>query len=266
MVFDFIVQASPTQIRMNVPQANLSWDIANVVAYHVFKSREMILTLGEFAEDIEKRTTAEGHLESWEKAKSDVRFVAPLAADTFHPEFAAQFLWFHLSKTRRAMRRGILGLFDKFRLHLQIADFEKVPAGKRKDFAHLLYKQLQPQSLTINDAVFDPRPYKIAEISLSLFKLVAMLCALTILAACYRSTEEITELWGIVALWVTCFSIALWLINQSLRLWIIIMRKFLPGHAMLKLLPELGLSRRTHEKFEMMLQEKESEGMDTNDN
>ncbi len=267
MIFDFWVQANSTRIQMSVPQANLSWDIANVVAYLVFKSHEMIITMGEFEKDIDKRTLAEGHPEPWGKLKSQVHFIAPFAADTFHPEFAEQIVSFHLSEARKAMRRGILGLLDKVHLRLQIANFENVPVSKQKDFAYLLYKQLHPRSLAINDAAFDPRPYKIADVSLFLFKLCVVPFAFAIIVAWHWSTEKMDgQWWWVLALWIAGSGAALWLINQSSVLWIVTMRNFLPGHAMLKLLPELGLPRRTREKFEMMLQETESEGNCKNDN
>ncbi|MBN2394289.1 MAG: hypothetical protein JXR84_26385, partial [Anaerolineae bacterium] len=207
MNIDIDVKADSTQIQIIVPQANLSWDLANVVAYSVSKSYEVILNIGEFEDEMEKRLFEEGRHEFWENTKSQVKFIAPFAVDTFHPQFARLVLLHHVYQARRAMRRGIFRMFDKMNLHIKIADFESVPIDKRKDFAYLLYKEFNPQLLVINGEAFDSRPYRISEWSLRLLWWAAILFVLFVTLIFRSSVAKIGADWWQIGLFgIACIS------------------------------------------------------------
>jgi len=258
MLIDVDVKADSTQVQITVPQANLSWDLANVVAYRMSKSYEVILNIGEFEDEMEKRIFEEGRRELWENTKSQVKFIAPFAVDTFHPQFARDVLLYHVYQARRAMRRGISRMFEKLHLHIKIADFESVPIDIRRDFAYLLYKDLNPRLLVINGEAFDSRPYRISEWSLRLLYWIVILFVLVITFIFRLSVAKAGgSWWQIILLGMVHISISVGLIFGFPLLWAAVMRNFLPSHTLEVLLPTLRLPKRVRDKLDAMLQRTE---------
>jgi hypothetical protein len=256
MNIDMDVKADSARVQITVPQANLSWDLANVVAYRVSKSYETILNIGEFEDEMEKRLFEEGRHELWENTKSQVKFIAPFAVDTFHPQFTRLVLLHHVYQARGAMRRGIFRMFDKLNLHIKITDFESIPIDKRKDFAYLLYEEFNPRLLVINGEAFDSRPYRMSEWSLRLLWWVAILFVFAVILIFRSSVAKIGDSWWKIGLFgMACISIGL--IYGLPLLWVAVIRNFLPSHTLEVLLPTLRLPKRLQNKLYAMLQKTE---------
>ena len=253
MIIDINVEANSSEIEVFVPQAQLSWSLADIVAYDV--SSDVLISYGESEDEIERQFLKGRNREVWENLKPQLGFLVPFAPETFHPKYAAKVIWHHKLKTRRAMNRGIVSLFDRYNYRLNISQYEDVPCNKREDFAYLLYKHLKPRLLVINDEAFDSRPYRMSELSLRLLYWVAILFVLAITFIFRLSVAKVSlNWWQIVLLGVIYISISVGLVYGFPLLWATVMRNFLPSHALEVLLPTLRLPKQVRDKLNAMLQ------------
>ena len=239
-----LVEADATSVKIAVPQTDLSWEIANVVAYSI--SREVVVNIGETEEEIEQRLSESGDLDEWSKVRSEIGFLAPFAVDTFHPRFAQDVLTYYGYVARKELKRGRLGLIGKYNYAISIKDYECLPSSLQKEFAHLLGQNLRANQITINGEIFDKWPYRIARWTLKVFLLVAILLGTGFLlwgGKIAGIEGEITQWWELVGLIGAMAVIGSLSIFGGVILWAVVMQRVLPHHTLSVLMPMIGLPK-----------------------
>lgn len=146
MRIEFCAQAKKDRVVIDVPQAQLRWEAANVVAYETTTNK--IAAVGMTAEDMRKAAP-----EEWEKYIPFTGFVYPFDVEQFNTFYAYCFLRHYTYLVMEKLRKGLSGilfLFDTFTFHLQIDGYEKLPASTRQEFEYTILKSSFPKVHALN--------------------------------------------------------------------------------------------------------------------
>ncbi|CAG1773081.1 hypothetical protein BAC2_03510 [uncultured bacterium] len=149
MVITLKITATSETLSISAPQANLSLQVGNVVAYDT--DRQVVFAVGQTAEDLQSAFPVE-----WEKRETPLEFFFPFDADRFVPTLATAVVQYYAMMTyaepRPAFKSWLTELYDRFDLDLHILDYERLPESQRHEFEATLLSNdiIKVRQLSIN--------------------------------------------------------------------------------------------------------------------
>jgi hypothetical protein len=138
------VQANPHTVHIHIPQADMSEEVLNVVAYRV---PNRICAFSKTPEILQQELP-----EYWPIDGPELHFVYPFDVKRFEPEFASAFIRYYTLRAHAKIRPSLFSFWrwiDRLDYRIWIARYTQVPSEEQIRFERALREYLNIRSLSI---------------------------------------------------------------------------------------------------------------------
>lgn len=152
MVITLKINATPENLSVTAPQADLSLHARSVIAYDT--ERQNICAVGQTAGELQETFPIE-----WEKRKAFLEFSCPVDVKRFSPALATVAIQYYAMmtyvETRPLYKRWLTELYDSFDLDLRLQDYEQLSDTQRHEFETMV---LWNSIVKIHQLLINERP------------------------------------------------------------------------------------------------------------
>jgi hypothetical protein len=148
MIMEAAIRVNGDRVSIQVPQAGMSLDVANIIALYQDGTRYRVVELGQTAESLQAMNAA-----LWEKQKSRITFVPMFDVASIKSGVALAAIEYYIGRSHIAIRHGARFLFrfiDRIECSLWLPGYENLPSETRQAFEFSLQKVAWLDALSIN--------------------------------------------------------------------------------------------------------------------